>query len=93
MIYYCVINNCVETNHENKHKCGRYSFSKEIYFYWLFPFSYKAVKKLILERAIQCYDGCLLMRLSGAIVRFLKHHRRQSLLGPTFTEKIPSFTG
>lgn len=30
--------------------------------------------------------------VSGAVVSFLKHHRRQSLHGPTFPEKNPSFT-
>lgn len=96
MIYYYVMNNHLLAGHENKnqHKYGRSPFSKEIYLYWPFPFSYKAVKNSFLPlHAIQWlwwlppYET-----VSGALVSFLKHHRRSSLLGPTFTGKNPSFT-
>lgn len=39
-------------------------FLKKYIFIDFFHFLTKQFKKLILELAIQCYDGCLLIRLS-----------------------------
>lgn len=65
------------------------NFLKKYIFIDIFHFLTKQLKNSFLAfHAAQRYDGCFLVRLSGAAVSFLKYHRRASLLGSIFTGNV-----